>query len=369
MTKPVAHAAWCLEGYVDDSRQIWRTMVSKLPFRIGRQAESDLVLPFARISQAHAQLYQRAGSLWLSDLGSTNGTFVNGQRLAEDRELHDGDRVHFADQEFHLVQLAQRADVTVTQTVSLDEGSLPSYFFDRSRELREMLREGRLRSLYQPVVRLEDESVLGYESLGRGSLAGIETSVQELFYLAEALELEVDLSAAFRTTGLELAAELPRDAAIFLNTHPKELEHSDSLVASMRRLRREHSECRIVLEIHESAVADLQAFGGLHQSLRELDVAIAFDDFGVGRHRFLELADFAPQFVKFDRTYIHNLHRAPRRRREMVVDLVRMVQKMDVATIAEGIEDRDEAEACKKLGFDYAQGYLFGRPAPAAVFA
>ena len=96
-------STWCLEGYVDRNRQVWRTMIHRLPFQVGRGANSDLVLPFGRVSQKHAELFALQGGLWLRDLGSTNGTFLNGKRLMEHCAVKDGDIVHFADHEFRLV--------------------------------------------------------------------------------------------------------------------------------------------------------------------------------------------------------------------------------------------------------------------------
>ena len=86
------------------------------------------------------------------------------------------------------------------------------------------------------------------------------------------------------------------------------------------------------------------------------------------RARLLELTDVSPQFVKFDRAWVKELHRATRRRLEMVETLTSLVTNMGIATIAEGIECEEEAEACIKSGFQYAQGYHFGRPSPANVF-
>ena len=362
-------SAWCLEGYVDENREIWRTLVHKVPFQVGRRADSDLVLPFGRVSHKHAELFQRQNSLWLRDMGSTNGTFLNGKRVIDNCPLKDGDIVHFADHEFRLVSFTSIQPPSATQTIRLDDFQLPSRNFDRARELREMLAKGGTRAVFQPLVRLKDGAVMGYEVLGRGLLSGVETPPTELFFLAEAHGLELELSAAFRDQGVEESGQLPDDPAIFVNSHPSELARSGELLASLSALRDRHPTRSLILEIHESAVADLSELQALRTELDQLGIGVAFDDFGTGQARLLELTDVSPQFVKFDRIWIKDLHLATRRRLDMVATLANMVANMGIETIAEGIESQEEADACTRLGFGYAQGYHFGRPAPASEFA
>ncbi len=52
----------------------------------------------------------------------------------------------------------------------------------------------------------------------------------------------------------------------------------------------------------------------------------------------------------------------------MLRALVKLVVDMDIVAIAEGIECQEEADACAKVGFEFVQGYHFGRPSPAVVF-
>ncbi|PMP78794.1 MAG: DUF2662 domain-containing protein, partial [Chloroflexus aggregans] len=72
-------------GDTSQALPIATTMVS-----IGRGLDNDIILEDTRVSRKHAQLRYRQRRFWLTDLGSTNGTFVNGERIAE-RALRDGD--------------------------------------------------------------------------------------------------------------------------------------------------------------------------------------------------------------------------------------------------------------------------------------
>ncbi|MEM7113197.1 MAG: FHA domain-containing protein [Chloroflexota bacterium] len=67
---------------------------------IGRVAENDIVITSKRVSREHAQVRRDGWRLILEDLGSTNGTFLNGQRLAESAQLRDGDQIKIGDVAF-----------------------------------------------------------------------------------------------------------------------------------------------------------------------------------------------------------------------------------------------------------------------------
>ena len=160
--------AWCLEGFSGNGGGTWRAVVRKVPFHIGRRMSSDLVLSARGVSSRQASLFLGNDRLWLRDLGSTNGTFVNGERITSDRPLSIGDVIHFADQGCRLLSCTGPEPLRTTQTMSLAGVDLDAQLFARQRRLRRMLREQRLKAAFQPVLRLADGTIVGYELLGRG---------------------------------------------------------------------------------------------------------------------------------------------------------------------------------------------------------
>ena len=92
-----ARPAWHLEFALDGEPR--RVALHPLPFRIGRRPGLELVLPGDSVSKVHAEIYKDGDTLRLRDLGSTNGSFVNGEPV-EDGPLAEGDVLHFADLEF-----------------------------------------------------------------------------------------------------------------------------------------------------------------------------------------------------------------------------------------------------------------------------
>ena len=71
-----------------------------------------------------------------------------------------------------------------------------------------------------------------------------------------------------------------------------------------------------------------------------------------------------PDYLKFDMGLIRDLDRAAASQQKMLEGLVRIVRDLDIACLAEGIERDGELEFCRNVGFQYAQGFLLGRPAP-----
>jgi len=129
------------------------------------------------------------------------------------------------------------------------------------------------------------------------------------------------------------------------------------------------SSTTIVLEINEKAITDLGQMKSLKSALKNLDIGLAYDDFGVGQSRLVELAKFPPDFLKFDISLIRKIHLAPKQLHQMVAAFLHMSQDLGAATIAEGVECQEEAETCRQLGFDYAQGFHYGMPIPISKFS
>ena len=67
---------------------------------VGRSGGSDVHIPIDDVSRVHALIWQESGSAWLSDLGSSNGTYVNGERITGSTPIGDGDRISFGGAEF-----------------------------------------------------------------------------------------------------------------------------------------------------------------------------------------------------------------------------------------------------------------------------
>jgi EAL domain-containing protein (putative c-di-GMP-specific phosphodiesterase class I) len=335
------------------------TVIHPVPFSIGRKSGCSFQLQSKTVSSHHADLTVRDGQLVLIDRNSTNGTYVNGRRVTDLINLKADDLVQFADVAFRV-----RCDdhATASNTVAEDvcDQALALVQFDRLMEKRLVT------PFFQPIVSIDGLSVLGYEVLARSRMFGLESSAA-MFGAAAKLNMEVELSQMLRWEGIREGLSLPGPTQIYVNTHPLELGRDD-LYESMVQVRALAKDLPITLEIHESAVTSSGEMFELKNKLRDLNIQIAYDDFGAGQNRLAELCSAAPDVLKFDMGLIRDIDKAPPERIKVLGSLVQIVLDLGVQPLAEGIENEREAAVCKELGFTLAQGYYFGRPAPPSKF-
>ena len=229
-----------------------------------------------------------------------------------------------------------------------------------------LISDGGLYPHFQPIVRLEDQARIGYEVLGRSRLFGLQTP-HEMFTAASQLNLEAQLSEAFRLRGVEIGSVLGTESNLFLNTHPKELDR-EGLYDSLRDLRTADPDQKITLEIHEGAATNLKMMKKLCCVLKDLDIKLAFDDFGVGQARLVELGEVRPDYLKFDMKLTKNINHAPAKRQEVVALFAKLVNNLGIQTLAEGVETRECHDILVQMGFQLGQGYYYGRPSPVSKY-
>jgi len=357
----VASGPFLLEAMSEAPEPLRRVSLSTFPFRVGRQAGLELVLPSYVVSKVHAELYQQEGQLRIRDLGSRNATFVNRKPIT-DTAIAEGDVIQLGDFQFRLARPdgLEREGNDASSTRPFAPGAL-AQFFEGSKEMEDLLRDATVTVELQPIVRFPGAVVSAYEALGRGQHPALPRGPMDLFKIAAIMGAEVQLSQLLRRKAVELARERPRVAALFLNTHPVELARP-GLVESLEELRALAPHLDLTLEIHESALAKPESMAALRDRLSEIGVGLAYDDFGAGEARLLELAEAPPHFLKFDRKFVSNIDKAPSSRRRLLASLVAAARELLVKTVAEGVETEAEAEICAKIGFTHAQGYYFGRP-------
>jgi EAL domain-containing protein (putative c-di-GMP-specific phosphodiesterase class I) len=354
-----------------DGGRLRRIAIHTLPFSVGRRQGLALVLPADSVSKNHAEIYLAEAGLGLRDLGSKNGTFIN-RSLIDDAPLEEGDILHFADFEFRLGRTDDRETTPLPlrddrpTTVVPKRRELSHHFMEGTRELRELLDEGMVTMVFQPLVHLPrrpDRPAGAYEALGRGRHPRLPESPLELFRIAESINAEAELSRLFRRKAVELARDREEMPTIFLNTHPIELERP-GLLESLEELREFAPLLDLALEIHESVLTRPAQIAELRALLLERNIALAYDDFGAGQARLLELADAPPDYLKFDRRWVSSLDQAAVSKRRLLSSLLSLARDLPIKTVAEGIETPAEAAACTEIGFTHAQGFYLGRPRP-----
>jgi EAL domain-containing protein (putative c-di-GMP-specific phosphodiesterase class I) len=362
--------SWFLESIAADGSHR-KQPIRKLPFRVGRDAGNDLVVDALGLSRMHAEIHRdTAGRLFVTDLGSTNGTFVNRERIASPSLLAENDVIHFGNAEYRLgldtpSVIAAKGDSTWQEdqrTVIVPAGrSLSENFTRHERQFMQLLRGHGLSGAAQPIVEAGSGRLFAYELLGRCTHPELPASPMQLFHLAAMLDREAELSEAFRAWGVPAIAPRLKGAKLFVNTHPKET-FAEDFFAALTRLRAQPGAPELVVEVHETAVVEVARMRELAARLAGIGVPFAYDDFGAGQARLNELGDVPAHFVKFDMGLVRGIHEATERKQRVVRDLVRLVLDLGSVPLAEGVELEAEASVCREMGFQLVQGYLTGRP-------
>jgi len=353
-----------LEYFPSQSGLIRRVPLQPFPFVIGRSNASHFEVSCPKVSKAHAVIDRSGKGFEIRDLQSTNGTFVNGRPVSV-ASLGNDSIIHLAHEEFRFVHTSNKnepvPDAPATERVN---GKVPFSVIMGTQHLKEMLLRRSFRILFQPIIALETGEPLGYEALARGTHSDLSMKPTDLFHLANRCGMAQSLSQVFRRAAVEEASQLTGPGHIFLNLHPSEI-NSPGFLDSLMEL--QGTDRQIVLEIHEDAMADLPTWQMLRLEIQKLGILVAYDDFGAGQARFLELAEFPPEYLKLDMKLIHDIH-LNKSRQHLIEALTRASTDLGVQVIAEGVENYEEEAVCRSLGCHFGQGYLFAQPQAASAF-
>jgi EAL domain-containing protein (putative c-di-GMP-specific phosphodiesterase class I) len=338
-------------------------VISTAVFRVGRRQDMDLRIDSPSVSGFHAELFTVEGSLFVRDVGSTNGTFLNGTQITDDTELSNGDCLDLGGTAFQIVRqglLARGPQVgafsAVMKTSSLKNAAETA----GERSLARLLCGGTLAPCYQAIYCLQTKVLAGYEFLARGRYPGIESAGQ-LFTQSAKAGRDVELSVLCRQQAFVHCHLLGADLPIFVNTHPVE-PLLDVVLPQMRKLRQAYPDRGMVLEIHESAHTEPGLIRELRKQLATINVQLGFDDFGAGQNRIREMITASADYIKFDPSLIRDLLQVPKEQRRFFAMILNGIKSEGTITVAEGIETAEMDEVCHELEFDLVQGYLYGRP-------
>jgi EAL domain-containing protein (putative c-di-GMP-specific phosphodiesterase class I)/GGDEF domain-containing protein len=231
-------------------------------------------------------------------------------------------------------------------------------------ELKRIIRDQNIDTVFQPIVHLETESILGYEALSRGPRDTPFEAPGNLFACSREAGMARELDLVCQKATLRHARRLAPGDKLFLNALPSSLLDPGFREGLLADLPEDFPVSRsdIVLEIADrNAIEDYEAFGSEVADLRAQGFEISIDDVGKASSSLESLSQVHPDFIKVDASLVRNVHQNLIKQ-ELLRSLCQVARAMGATVIAEGIETREELEAVRRCGVVYGQGYFFYKP-------
>ncbi len=231
--------------------------------------------------------------------------------------------------------------------------------------LENILDNGSLTPLFQPIVSLKENKIYGYEALIRGPSDSPLHSPINLFDAASRNGRLAELDLLCREIAITKFGQLKLDEKLFINTIPEVLLQQDYQHGLTLDFIKKVglSAKQVVIELTEQyPINDYKLMRDATDHYREMGFSIAIDDLGAGYSGLRTWSEIQPDFVKLDRHFIQDIH-LDKNKRQFVQSMIDIAKGVNCQVIGEGIEVREEYLTSNAINIDFAQGYYFGRPA------
>jgi len=236
-------------------------------------------------------------------------------------------------------------------------------------ELRRAIEREEIKVLYQPIVRLEDRAIAGFEALARWDHPKMgRLSPAEFISIAEEIGLIVDLGLFMldrtaRQLATWQAANRGREPIFAsVNVSSRQLLRHD-LIQDLRSVLARSTIARgtFKLEITESLVMENPEHAAqMLTRIKELGAGLSLDDFGTGHSSLAYLQRFPFDTIKIDQSFVRTTARGTRP--VILRSIIALAHDLGMEVVAEGAETDSDAVELYQLGCEYAQGFAFGEP-------
>lgn len=237
-------------------------------------------------------------------------------------------------------------------------------------DLRAGIRAGQLLPWFQPIVRLPDGAVVGYEALARwirpdGSIVG----PSDFLPIAERNNLITELDRSILDQSLDALSHLPPPLFVAINVSGASLGADDFAARVIESLSRWGADpSRVHLEFTESALLGVTT--SVRQTMTNLaDIGVRWyvDDFGTGYSSVSHLRDLPITGLKLDQSFTAQLGSDDPACRHLSQALAGLADGLRLDTVAEGVETEVHSAVLAAHGWKHGQGWLYGHPAPGAM--
>lgn len=242
-------------------------------------------------------------------------------------------------------------------------------------ELRRAHKRKQFKLFYQPLISIRQRCIIGFEALLRWEHPE-RGLLNPAYFLQDASALGVldELEEQLFDSAVAQLADWHADLAlspvtVSINVSPQRFVQPD-LPDRLSEICARHgvSPEFVNLEITEnSAISDFEAGLETIGRLRERGIKVSLDDFGTGYSALAHLQRLKVDYVKLDRSFITGIE-GDDRQLALTHAIVELIHSLDMQVVAEGVETREQLGYMIKCRVDFVQGFLLGKPLPAAAY-
>jgi len=236
----------------------------------------------------------------------------------------------------------------------------------RNQELKRIIINNDIRTVFQPILNLKTGEIIGYEALTRIASVEFFNDAETLFSFAVQTEMILELERICRKSAVKMVKYALKNKKLFLNVSAKGVLDPEFADGKFMQGVQDtgHSVKDVVLEITERlAIKDINYFKDAVKKLESSGFSVAIDDVGAGYSTLHTIAELKPSYLKYDMALIRDINKHAIKR-DLLESLVPFAKKIDSIIIAEGIETKGEFEVLKDIGIEYGQGFFFAKPGP-----
>jgi len=338
-----------LEFYSDGASEARRVTIERFPFRIGRSESADLRVDSVEISREHAEIVERNGMWLVRDLGSTNGTQVNGKPIKETL-LADGDILRLAETELTFIASASsQFQRMVTQPIQSKPVAAAPNMIAAEVAATRMLCEA---TLWQAI----PMQLLAATSLRHGNAEAFfarSSSIGSKKQLADQSREVADRYRGLeRMRALELASARSDGGRLFLHVGPAEIESPHKLLSSMTQLQGLMSDAWAMgITISLPVDVDILRITSVHREAKDQGLLVAFDEFQGNGGQVMNFESLPPDYIVLDHNMTKDLTatRQPLRRLE---SLLSACDDLDIKAVLPPNDSSHVVALCQEIGFD-----------------
>jgi len=232
---------------------------------------------------------------------------------------------------------------------------------NRIMELRQIIDQKNVRTVYQPIVNMKNRTPIGYEALARGPKATYFENPINLFTLATDSHMSFELDSLCLNLAVKRAEPFLKDSLLFLNADPAVI--LSEYLKNLEFLKNSPiPPAQICIEISERTfISNFQEFARQLRILKPLGVMIVIDDLGEGYSSLKIIAELNPDFIKVDMSLVRGVD-SDAVKQSLIRVICELTKQINSRLIAEGVETEAECQTLLTLGVELGQGYLFAKP-------